>query len=113
MSNYVYYKATDEDGNTVLRHGWKKHKYLYIKNGKYVYPEDIYKTAKKAAYKITRSGQKLANDAKPYVSSAKKSLKKTANFAKKVETRDAAFKMAATKYLVDKADNSKKANAAK
>lgn len=42
MSNSVYYKATDEDGNTVLRHGWKKHKYLYIKNGKYVYPEDIY-----------------------------------------------------------------------
>ena len=113
MSNYVYYKATDEDGNTVLRHGWKKHKYLYIKNGKYVYPEDIYKTAKKAAYKITRSGQKLANDAKPYVSSAKKSLKKTANFAKKVATRDAAFKMAATKYLVDKAVNSPTANAAK
>lgn len=31
MSNSVYYKATDEDGNTVLRHSWKKHKYLYIK----------------------------------------------------------------------------------
>ena len=46
MSNSVYYKATDEDGNTVLRHGWKKHKYLYIKNGKYVYPEDLYKNAK-------------------------------------------------------------------
>lgn len=23
MSNSVYYKATDEDGNTVLRHSWK------------------------------------------------------------------------------------------
>ena len=46
MSNSVYYKATDEDGNTVLRHSWKKHKYLYIKNGKYVYPEDLYKNAK-------------------------------------------------------------------
>ena len=88
MSNSVYYKATDEDGNTVLIHGWKKHKYLYIKNGKYVYPEDIYKTAKKR-------------------------VKKTANFAKKVATRDAAFKMAATKYLVDKAVNSPTANAAK
>ena len=88
MSNSVYYKATDEDGNTVIRHGWKKHKYLYIKNGKYVYPEDIYKTAKKR-------------------------VKKTANFAKKVATRDAAFKMAATKYLVDKAANSPTANAAK
>ena len=106
MSNSLYYKATDKDGNTVLRHGWKKHKYLYIKNGKYVYPEDIYKTAKKA-------GQKLANDAKPYVSSAKKRVKKTAKFAKKVATRDAAFKMAATKYLVDKAVNSPTANAAK
>ena len=113
MNDSIYYKATDEDGNIVLKHGWKNHKYLYIKNGKYVYPEDIYKTAKKEAYKIKRSGQKLANDAKPYVSSAKKSLKKTANFAKKVATRDAAFKMAATKYLVDKAANSPTANAAK
>lgn len=23
MSNSVYYKATDEDGNTVLKHSWK------------------------------------------------------------------------------------------
>ena len=45
MSNSVYYKANDEDGNTVLRHGWKKHKYLYIKNGKYVYPEDVKKSS--------------------------------------------------------------------
>ena len=45
MSNSVYYKATDEDGNTVLRHSWKKHKYLYIKNGKYVYPEDVKKSS--------------------------------------------------------------------
>lgn len=45
MSNSVYYKATDEDGNTVIRHSWKKHKYLYIKNGKYVYPEDVQKSS--------------------------------------------------------------------
>lgn len=45
MSNSVYYKATDEDGNTVLRHSWKKHKYLYIKNGKYIYPEDVKKSS--------------------------------------------------------------------
>ena len=45
MSNSVYYKATDEDGNTILRHSWKKHKYLYIKNGKYVYPEDVKKSS--------------------------------------------------------------------
>ena len=84
MNDSIYYKATDEDGNTVLKHGWKNHKYLYIKNGKYVYPEDVKKNAKKAA-----------------------------KFVKKVATRDAAFKMAATKYLVDKAVNSPTANAAK
>ena len=84
MNDSIYYKATDEDGNTVLKHGWKKHKYLYIKNGRYVYPEDVKKNAKKAA-----------------------------KFVKKVATRDAAFKMAATKYLVDKAVNSPTANAAK
>ena len=77
MNDSIYYKATDEDGNTVLKHGWKNHKYLYIKNGRYIYPEDVKKNAKKAA------------------------------------TRDAAFKMAATKYLVDKAVNSPTANAAK
>jgi hypothetical protein len=49
MSDSVYYKATDEDGNTVLKHSWKKHKYLYIKNGKYVYPEDVKKSS--APYK--------------------------------------------------------------
>ena len=84
MNDSIYYKATDEDGNTVLKHGWKNHKYLYIKNGRYVYPEDVKKNAKKAA-----------------------------KFVKKVATRDAAFKMAATKYLVDKAVNSPTANAAK
>ena len=51
MQESVYYKATDEDGNTVLRHGWKKHKYLYIKNGKYIYPEDVYKTVKNGVRK--------------------------------------------------------------
>ena len=84
MNNSIYYKATDEDGNIVLKHGWKNHKYLYIKNGRYVYPEDVKKNAKKAA-----------------------------KFVKKVATRDAAFKMAATKYLVNKAVNSPTANAAK
>lgn len=51
MQESVYYKATDEDGNTVLKHGWKKHKYLYIKNGKYIYPEDVYKTVKNGVRK--------------------------------------------------------------
>lgn len=51
MQESVYYKATDEDGNTVLKHSWKKHKYLYIKNGKYIYPEDVYKTVKNGVRK--------------------------------------------------------------
>ena len=84
MSNSVYYKATDEDGNTVLKHGWKNHKYLYIKNGKYVYPEDV-----------------------------KKNVKKKAKFVKKVVARDAAFKAAAARYLLDKASKSSTANAAR
>ena len=84
MSNSVYYKATDEDGNTVLKHGWKKHKYLYIKNGKYVYPEDV-----------------------------KKNVKNAAKFVKKVVTRDAALKSAAARDLLDKASKSPTANAAR
>ena len=58
MQESVYYKGTDDDGNTVLKHGWKKHKYLYVKNGKYIYPEDVYKTVKngvkKTAHNIDR-----------------------------------------------------------
>ena len=84
MNNSIYYKATDEDGNTVLKHSWKNHKYLYIKNGKYVYPEDVKKNAKNAV-----------------------------NFAKKVATRDAVAKMAAARYLLDKASKSPTANAAR
>ena len=82
MSNSVYYKATDEDGNTVLKHGWKNHKYLYIKNGKYVYPEDV-----------------------------KKNVKNAAKFVKKVVTRDAALKSAAARDLLDKASKSPTAKA--
>lgn len=55
MQESVYYKGTDEDGNTVLRHGWKKHKYLYIKNGKYIYPEDVYKTVKNGVKKTAKN----------------------------------------------------------
>ena len=84
MNDSIYYKATDEDGNIVIKHGWKNHKYLYIKNGKYVYPEDV-----------------------------KKNVKKKAKFVKKVVTRDAAFKAAAARYLLDKAYKSPTANAAR
>ena len=72
MSNSVYYKATDEDGNTVLRHGWKKHKYLYIKNGKYVYPEDLYKNAKQRVKNyFTSPGTDTKVSKKSYGSTAK------------------------------------------
>ena len=84
MNDSIYYKATDEDGNIVLKHGWKNHKYLYIKNGKYVYPEDVKKNAKKAA-----------------------------KFVKKVVTRDVVAKATLGKYLLDKASKSPTANAAR
>lgn len=84
MNDSIYYKATDEDGNIVLKHGWKNHKYLYIKNGKYVYPEDV-----------------------------KKNVNKAAKFVKKVVTRDVAAKKAVGKYLLDKASKSPTANAAR
>ncbi len=84
MSNSIYYKATDEDGNTVLKHSLEKHKYLYAKNGKYVYPEDV-----------------------------NKNVKKEVKFVKKVVTRDAALKSAAARDLLDKASKSPTANAAR
>ena len=176
MSNSVYYKATDEDGNTVLRHSWKKHKYLYIKNGKYVYPEDVKKSsvpykgptsamqAQKAQHEkdfqkrvramnahtvakknadmvrkkqnaqhekdfqkrvramnahtvakknadMVRKKQIAANVKKQNAPSTK--VKKAANFAKKVATRDAVAKTVAARYLLDKASKSPTANAAK
>ena len=77
MSDSVYYKATDEDGNTVLKHSWKKHKYLYIKNGKYVYPEDVYKTAKqKVKNYFTSPGTSTKVSQKSYDSTARIVVKK-------------------------------------
>lgn len=142
MSNSVYYKATDEDGNTVLRHSWKKHKYLYIKNGKYVYPEDVKKSsvpykgptsamqAQKAqhekdfqkrvramnAHTVAKKNadmvrKKQEQQMKQNAPSTK--VKKAANFAKKVATRDAVAKTVAARYLLDKASKSPTANAAK
>lgn len=150
MSNSVYYKAADEDGNTVLRHSWKKHKYLYIKNGKYIYPEDVKKSsvpykgptsamqaqkaqhekdfqkrvramntrtlAKKNADMVRKKQEQqmkqiAANVKKQNAPSTK--VKKAANFAKKVATRDAVAKTVAARYLLDKASKSPTANAAR
>lgn len=77
MQESVYYKATDEDGNIVLKHGWKKHKYLYIKNGKYIYPEDVYKTAKKKVTSyFTSPGTSTKVSQKSYDSTARIVVKK-------------------------------------
>ena len=84
MSNSIYYKATDEDGNTVLKHALENRKYLYTKNGKYVYPEDV-----------------------------NKNVNKEVKIVKKVAKRDASEKAAATKYFPDKASKSPTANAAR
>lgn len=136
MSNSVYYKATDEDGNTVLRHSWKKNKYLYIKNGKYVYPEDVKKSsvpykgptsamqAQKAQHekdfqKRVRAmnshtvAKKNADMVRKKQNAPSTKVKKAANFAKKVATRDAVAKTVAARYLLDKASKSPTANAAK
>ena len=142
MSNSVYYKATDEDGNTVLRHGWKKHKYLYIKNGKYVYPEDVKKSsvpykgptsaiqAQKAQHekdfqkrvramnartvaKKNADMVKKKQDRQMKQNAPSTKVKNAANFAKKVATRDAVAKTVAAKYLLDKASKSPTANAAR
>ena len=83
MSNSIYYKATDEDGNTVLKHALEKNKYLCTKNGKYVYPEDV-----------------------------NKNFNKEVKIVKKLAKRDASKKAAATKYFPDKASKSPTANAA-
>lgn len=95
MSNSVYYKATDEDGNTVIRHAWKKHKYLYIKNGKYVYPEDLYKTAKqKVKNYFTSPGTNTKVSQKSYGSTAKIVVtKKDSPFVRDVK-KSGAYKMA-------------------
>ena len=82
MSNSIYYKATDEDGNTVLKHALENRKYLYTKNGKYVYPEDV-----------------------------NKNVNKEVKIVKKVAKRNAIEKAAATKYFQDKASKSPTANA--
>ena len=95
MSNSVYYKATDEDGNAVLRHGWKKHKYLYIKNGKYVYPEDLYKNAKQRVKNyFTSPGTNTKVSQKSYGSTAKIVVtKKDSPFVRDVK-KSGAYKMA-------------------
>ena len=95
MSNSVYYKATDEDGNTVLRHGWKKHKYLYIKNGKYVYPEDLYKNSKQRVKNyFTSPGTNTKVSQKSYGSTAKIVVtKKDSPFVRDVK-KSGAYKMA-------------------
>ena len=84
MSNSIYYKATDEDGNTVLKHALEKNKYLYTKNGKHAYPEDV-----------------------------NKNVNKEVKIVKKVAKRDTSEKAASTKYFPDKASKSPIANASR
>lgn len=44
MSDYIIY--IDRDGSPYLEHAWKKHKYIAIKKGQYIYPEDLVKLRK-------------------------------------------------------------------
>ena len=80
MSNSIYYKATDEDGNTVLKHALEKNKYLYTKNGKYVYPEDVNKEVKIVKKVAKRDTSEKAAATKYFPDKASKS--QTANAAR-------------------------------
>ena len=80
MSNSIYYKATDEDGNTVLKHALEKNKYLYTKNGKYVYPEDVNKEVKIVKKVVTRDAALKSAAARDLLDKASKSP--TANAAR-------------------------------
>ena len=80
MSNSIYYKATDEDGNTVLKHALENRKYLYTKNGKYVYPEDVNKEVKIVKNVAKRNAIEKAAATKYFPDKASKSP--TANAAR-------------------------------
>ena len=72
MSNSIYYKATDEDGNTVLKHALENRKYLYTKNGKYVYPEDVNKEVKIVKKVVKRDTSEKAAATKYFPDKASK-----------------------------------------
>ena len=65
MNNSVYYKATDEDGNTILRHGWKQN----LEDGAYrkKAKEDYIKANRlKKVRKVIREVKKLTKPGTPY-----------------------------------------------
>ena len=72
MSNSIYYKATDEDGNTVLKHALEKNKYLCTKNGKHVYPEDVNKEVKIVKKVVKRDTSEKAAATKYFPDKASK-----------------------------------------
>ena len=82
MSNSIYYKATDEDGNTVLKHALEKNKYLCTKNGKHVYPEDVNKEVKIVKKLAKRDASKKAAATKYFPDKASKSPTANAAIAK-------------------------------
>ena len=58
MGNYII--CYDRDGSPYLEHAWKKHKYVAIKNGQYIYPEDLVK-ARNNNYQAVKEQQKKVN----------------------------------------------------
>ena len=65
MNNSVYYKATDEDGNIILRHGWKQN----LEDGAYrkKAKEDYIKANRlKKVRKVIREVKKLTKPGTPY-----------------------------------------------
>ena len=65
MNNSVYYKATDEDGNIILRHGWKQN----LEDGAYrkKAKEDYIKANRlKKVRKVIREVKRLTKPGTPY-----------------------------------------------
>lgn len=65
-----YYIGAVPFGSGALAHTnegtkWKKHKYLYIQNGRYIYPEDVRGGGGNSAARAARSGQTVSGPSVP------------------------------------------------
>ena len=68
MNNSVYYKATDEDGNIILRHGWKQNLEDGADRKKNQQAREDYVRANrlKKVRKVVREVKKLTKPGTPY-----------------------------------------------
>lgn len=90
-----------------LEHGqqWKEHKYIRIENGKYIYPEDLKKTAqnigntvKKTAKNVENTVQKTTKNVGDAVEKTAKNVKQNNPITKAVQNKEAEQKKIQQKY---------------